>query len=151
MPEPHTGPQLEQHLPSSDCLLLNARTESSSLHISGTELFHTVHISCVPTGHLQETISSSLFLSLSFALPPSLQVSLNPMSKLAEATMLKSSREEPAHSTALLYVCRLLLFQGKSKGVFAFFFFFKSLIYLLLFLLLLLLLILYTESGHLGM
>ena len=63
-----------------------------------------------------QQFSLFLSLSLSFSLPLSL---LHPMSKLAEATMLKSSRKEPAHSTALLYICRLLWFQGKSKGGFA--------------------------------
>lgn len=104
---------------------------SFSMHTSSPLHFTYQALNCsVPCtspvyqqGICRKPSAVSLFLSLSFSLPPSLQVSLNPISKLAEATMLKSSREEPAHSTALLYICRFLWFQGKSKGVFAFLFF----------------------------
>lgn len=61
-PRPGAG-ELEQHSHLWDCLLLHAHTESSSLHTQDTELFLTGHITCVPTGHLQELISS--FLSFS--------------------------------------------------------------------------------------
>lgn len=67
-PRPRAG-ELEQHSHLWDCLLLHAHTESSSLHTQDTELFLTGHITCVPTGHLQELISS--FLSFSPSSSPS--------------------------------------------------------------------------------
>jgi len=70
--EPRTGTQVNQRVPSWDHLLLNAHTESFSLHMSGTELLCTMYITCVPTRHLQETIGSSFSLSFVFSLPPSL-------------------------------------------------------------------------------
>lgn len=126
--EPCARPQLEQHLHPWDCLL-DTHTKSSSQirHWTCPYLAHHLCANRTFAGNHQQF---SVFLSFFF--PPSLQLSLHPASKLAETTVLKSSCKKPAHSTALLRICSLLWFQGKSKGVFAFFLK-KSLIYLLFF------------------
>lgn len=99
-----------------DVGLCPSQCTQSPLHTRDTELFRTVHITCVPAGHLQEAISSFLSFFPSFiSLLPFLQMSQNPMSNLTEATVLKSSHQELAHSPALTDVCRLLWFQGKAK------------------------------------
>lgn len=111
-------PRLESWSSTPRCgaVSFSMHTEPSSLHTRDTELFRTVHITCVPTGHLQEAISSFLSFFPSFiSFLPFLQMSQNPMSNLTEATVLKSSHQELAHSPALTDVCRLLWFQGKAK------------------------------------